>query len=146
LIICVTLIAIVGATGPAAAGQTPAGRAPADAPRPAAVPPSASELYDVSCVSAKDWVAVGVNDNAEDDQGGRALIQSWNGKAWKTVAAPIPKGGLSSRPTSFAGLWNGRAWTSGTIRWPSSTSNNYLVGVSCTAATSCLSWNLGTTP
>lgn len=137
------LIAIAGAAGPAAAGQTPAGRAPADAARPATVPPPASQLYDVSCVSAKDCVAVGVNDNAEANQGGDlALIQSWNGKAWKTVAAPIPKGGLwsslggvscstasacvavgyldsSDVQVPLAEIWNGRTWTRTSVTPPS---------------------------
>jgi hypothetical protein len=121
------------------------------------------ELEKVSCPAVAYCVAVGT---AASNTAGQALSDVWNGKSWTRhavtppasqkfdasltgVACPSVKScvavgygtGGSGRPgglTSFAEFWNGRSWTAGTIGWPKGTSNNYLVGVSCAAAKSCL--------
>ncbi len=47
-----------------------------------------STLVSVDCVSARDCVAVGQNDNRSDAV--VPLIERWNGKSWKVAAAPEP--------------------------------------------------------
>jgi hypothetical protein len=143
--------------GPATAGQIPASAAPAKAP------PPANQLFGVSCVSARYCVAVGVNENAEDSvKGGGALIQTWNGKTWKSVAPRAPKGALSAKLLSvscksagacvavgvyldssgdgvpLAETWNGRAWTPSAPAKPKGSVDGQLTGVSCAAAKSCV--------
>ena len=108
---------------------------------PAKAPPPADQLYGVSCPSANDCVAVGINENAETSGGG-ALIQSWNGRTWTSVAPKAPKGALSTDllgvscatakscvavglylnsggvGVPLAETWNGKTWTPGTPARP----------------------------
>ena len=141
--------------GPATASQTTASQTRA------ASPPPAKQLFGVSCVSSKYCVAVGLNQNAEGNRGG-GLIQTWNGKNWKTVAALTPKGGLSSEllgvscKTTTAcvavGLylnsggsgvplveaWNGRTWTPSAPPRPAGSQGGQLASVSCAGPKSCV--------
>jgi hypothetical protein len=142
---------------PATAGQLPATASPAKAP------PPANHLFGVSCVSSKYCVAVGVDENAEISvKGGGALIQTWNGKTWKSVAPKAPKGALSAEllgvscksatacvavgvylDGSGAGVplaetWNGKTWTPSAPATPKGSGGGQLLGVSCTAAKSCV--------
>jgi hypothetical protein len=116
------------------------------------------DLAGVSCVSARDCVAVGAS-------AGRVLIERWDGTAWRLQAAPSPHGeyGLNSvscvsaswcvavgekltgdssvhGAKSTAGgvlieQWNGRSWR---IRIAPTTSDGRLLGVSCGSATFCV--------
>jgi hypothetical protein len=117
----------------------------------------------VSCPSANDCVAVGVNANAADTgKGGGALIQTWNGTTWTSVAPKAPKGavtatllglscpsatdciavGTSGSDTAefaLADAWNGKTWTRMSVQPPASAKDDAdLIGVSCTAAKSCV--------
>ena len=130
---------------------------------PAKAPPPASQLYGVSCPSASDCVAVGIDENAEASvKGGGALIQAWNGKAWTSVAPKAPKGALSTEllgvscPTAkscvavglylngdgvgvpLAQTWNGKTWTPGEPARPAGSTGGQLDNVSCRTATSCV--------
>jgi hypothetical protein len=146
--------------GPATAAQRPAAASPAGA---AKAPPPANVLFGVSCVSSKYCVAVGVNENAEESvKGGGALIQTWNGKTWKSVAPKAPKGAMSAQlldvscrsvtacvavgdylnaggtGVPLAEIWNGRTWTPTAPATPKGSSGGQLLGVSCAAAKSCV--------
>jgi hypothetical protein len=145
---------------PATAAQRPAAASPA---KTAKAPPPANQLYGVSCASSKYCVAVGLNENAEGSvKGGGALIQTWNGKTWKSVAPKAPKGaqsaellgvscksavacvavGLYLNPSGnavpLAEIWNGKTWTPTAPATPKGSSGGQLLGVSCAAAKSCV--------
>lgn len=149
--------ASVTVAGPATATTT---AAPAKAAKAA---PPANELFGVSCVSSKHCVAAGLNENAETSvKGGGALIQTWNGKSWSTVAPKAPTGALSAtllgvsctsttacvavgvylNPSGFgvplAERWNGRTWTPSAPPRAAGSSFGQLNGVSCTSAKSCV--------
>jgi hypothetical protein len=138
---------------------------------PAKAPPPANQLYGVSCPSANDCVAVGINENAEATvKGGGALIQTWNGKAWSSVAPKAPKGALStdllgvscatakscvavglylnSRDAGvpLAETWNGKRWTPGTPARPAGSTGGQLDNVSCRTAKSCVAVGSYDTP
>jgi hypothetical protein len=115
-------------------------------------------LAGVSCVSARDCVAVGTSS-------GRVLIERWNGTAWHLQAAPSPHGeyelhsvscvsatwcvavgekraGDSSahgakwtRGRVFIEQWNGRSWR---VQLAPTTSDGRLLGVSCGSAKFCV--------
>jgi len=128
---------------------------------PAKAPPPANQLYGVSCPSANDCVAVGINENAETSGGG-ALIQSWTGKTWTSVAPKAPKGALSTDllgvscatakscvavglylnsggvAVPLAETWNGKTWTPGTPARPKGSTGGQLDNVSCRTAKSCV--------
>src|SRR6202012_2053172 len=96
------------------------------------------------------------------DTGGGALVQTWNGKIWKSVAPKAPKGahsamlsGVSCKSLTppvavgeylnagdatvpLAETWNGRTWTPSAPATPKGSSGGQLVGVSCAAAKSCV--------
>jgi hypothetical protein len=145
---------------PATAAPRPAAASPAGA---AKAPPPANQLFGVSCVSSRYCVAVGLNENAEESvKGGGALIQTWNGKAWKSVAPKAPKGALSAQllgvsckspiacvavgdylnaggnGVPLAEIWNGKTWTPTAPATPKGSSGGQFLGVSCAAAKSCV--------
>lgn len=118
----------------------------------------------MSCPSANDCVAVGINENAETSGGG-ALIQSWTGKTWTSVAPKAPKGALSTdllgdscatakscvavgsydTPAGSAALaeaWNGASWTMARPPEPKGSVTGELLKVSCPSATDCLAVGL----
>lgn len=153
----IALTAMLGVAGPATAGQIPATASPAKAP-----PPS-NQLFGVSCVSSKYCVAVGINRNAENSvKGGGALIQTWNGKTWRSVAPKAPKEaqsaqllGVSCKSATacvavgdylnaggngvpLVETWNGKTWTASAPATPKGSSGGQLLGVSCAAAKSCV--------
>jgi hypothetical protein len=104
----------------AVAGPATAGQRPTTAPPAKAVKPPANQLYGVSCPSANDCVAVGVNANAADTgKRGRALIQTWNGTTWTSVA-------------------HGRTWTRLRPPEPKGRVTGELEKVSCPSATDCI--------
>lgn len=153
--------ASVAVASPATAGQTPTSASPAKA---AKAPPPANQLFGVSCVSStsKYCVAVGVNENAESVKGGGALVQTWNGRTWRSAAPKAPKGALaanlfdvscrsatacvavgvylngSGTGVPLAETWNGRTWTPGSPARPAGSAGGQLNGVSCAAAKSCV--------
>ena len=136
---------------------------------PAKAPPPANQLYGVSCPSANDCVAVGINENAETSGGG-ALIQSWTGKTWTSVAPKAPKGALSTDllgvscatakscvavglylnsggvAVPLAETWNGKTWTPGTPARPKGSTGGQLDNVSCRTAKSCVAVGSYDTP
>jgi hypothetical protein len=162
------LIALTAMLGVAA--STAVASSATAAPRPAAVSPPpppptlpATQLFDVSCLSSKYCVAVGTNsDAAISAKGDGALIQTWNGKTWKTVVPKAPTGG---RATQLHGVscksatacvavgvylnhsgttvplietWNGTTWTSSTTALPKGSIGSQFLSVSCAAAKSCV--------
>jgi hypothetical protein len=162
-LIALTAMLGVAASAAVATPATAAQRAAAASPaKTAKAPPPANQLFGVSCVSSKYCVAVGLNENAGHGvTGGGALIQTWNGKTWKSVAPKAPKGAQSASlfavscksPTAcvavgdylhagatvpLAETWNGRTWTPSAPAMPKGSSGGQLVGVSCAAAMSCV--------
>ncbi len=157
----IVVLAAVFATAFATAAMGAA--APASSAAVSATPPVTADnhLYGVSCVSRSDCVAVGLDQRAFDNRGG-PLLQTWNGKTWKTVTAPIPAAGtagqldgvscksaafcvavglyLNKADTSIplAETWNGRSWTPVTLPTPAGATGVILTGVSCATAASCL--------
>jgi hypothetical protein len=119
----------------------------------------ADDLAGVSCVSAKDCVAVGANANG-DEENGSPLAETWNGTKWKTVSVKLPSGasggsltGVSCKSATYcvavgsyvkgssqfvlADTWNGKTWTPAEPAAPEG-SLTALSGVSCATAKSCL--------
>jgi hypothetical protein len=119
-----------------------------------------SLLDAVPCPTVRQCAVVGYVSSGPET--GSPLIESWNGKAWKRVAAPSPAagpaGGLlsgvscassvscvavgekfgTSKETGFAQSWNGRAWTLASVPWAKGTANSILTGVSCPAQKDCV--------
>jgi hypothetical protein len=159
----IALSALLGCAGSLAAASpaTAATATAATAASAAKAPPPATELYGVSCPAAKHCVAVGFNQNAELSGGG-AVIDSWNGKGWSSVAPKAPKGALSSEllgvscrsaaacvavglylnhsgnAVPLAETWTGRSWTPGAPALVKGAVGGQLDGVSCASAKSCV--------
>jgi hypothetical protein len=126
----------------------------------AATAPAASYnwLNGVSCLSAKDCVAVGTKDSSS---GYEPVAEQWNGKTWKTLTVKLPAGGADAqlfgvscasgkcvavgdftvKGTSDLGLaetWNGASWSGVKVTEPPGASAFALLGVSCAAADHCV--------
>jgi hypothetical protein len=147
LIAAVTVLGLTAATGVLSAS--------------AASPPGARELLSVSCVTARNCLAVGFDHNALKGAGG-PLAETWNGTAWRTVAVKLPKGATSGildgvscvsaarcvavgsyydkgsgKGSALAETWNGRTWTPAQLPAPARPDAS-LSGVSCKSAASCV--------
>jgi hypothetical protein len=118
-------------TGGAAATSLAAGLAVATPATQALAATTNRLIFDMATVSAKNVWAVGLQFSGTVDQ---ALIEHWNGKAWKTVTSPDPGGAghdnqlfgviaTSARNAWAVGTyavgsvqhtlilrWNGKAW------------------------------------
>lgn len=153
----VTGAASVVIASPALASQARTGAVTVSASAPA----PANELFGVSCVSPKDCVAAGNDQDAHGNEGG-PLVETWNGKAWKAVAVKLPGNAISgelfgvscksanacvavglylnSSDTGFglAETWNGKAWAASTLPSPKGSVGIELNGVSCATAKSCV--------
>ncbi len=128
---------------------------------PAGAPPAARELLGVSCVTARNCLAVGIDHNARPGAGG-PLAETWNGATWRTVGVRLPPGATagvlsgvscvsaarcvavgssydkgSGRGFALADTWNGRAWTPVQLPGPGGADAS-LSGVSCKSAASCV--------
>jgi hypothetical protein len=131
-----------------AASAAPAAAARTGSPRPASLTTS-GQLNGVAAVSASDVWAVGGTGNG-------ALIEHWNGTAWKQVPSPAPAGSSLSgvAATSASDVWavggtgngaliehwNGTAWKQVPSPAPAGSS---LSGVAATSATNV--WAVGET-
>ena len=116
------------------------------------------DLNTVSCPSARYCVAVG---ESATTAGSSVLVDSWNGRTWREMAAQPPggfehaelkgvwctsaancvavgRGSGASGLTGFTELWNGRTWRSARVAWPRGAANSGLVGVSCVSAKRCV--------
>jgi hypothetical protein len=110
---------VLGAALPAAAAPAPAPAAAAPTTAPAGTTVRASSGVDlyidtlskISCGSAKACLAIGLYDNYRSGSDA-PIAEAWNGKSWRSVAVPEPKGALAGDTT--------------------------LSAVSCKSATSCL--------
>jgi hypothetical protein len=125
-------------------------------------PPGATDvlLNGVSCSSATACAAVG---SYRDSTGTRfALAESWNGTAWSIETTPNTTGGSESglsgvsctsatacsavgsyvnstgTQVTLAEVWNGTSWTIQKTPNPTGGTGSRLLGVSCTAATTCV--------
>jgi hypothetical protein len=151
------LAAVLCATAAAAA---PVSAATATAARAAAAPSTARELLDVACATAKNCLAVGIDQNAFKGAGG-PLAERWNGTTWRTIAVKLPAGatggGLgriscarathcvavgfydkgSGNQFALADTWNGSTWTPAQPPAPGG-QNTALNGVSCKSVTRCV--------
>jgi hypothetical protein len=143
----VTLATVVGVTAAAA-------------PAKAAAPPTARELLGVSCRTAANCVAVGVDQNAFKGMGG-PLAEKWNGRAWQTIAVKLPAGATggalgriscvsathcvavgffdkgAGNQFALAETLNGSSWTPSQPPAPGG-ENTALSGVSCKSPTDCV--------
>jgi len=126
-----------------------------------------NELNGVSCLSAKDCVAVG--ERLVANVGSFPLAEQWNGKNWRVLPVKLPAGSkdeanlsaVSCRPGGcvavggyapihdlYAGpgavpavlveSWNGTRWSLDKVSLPSGTVNAGLWAVSCLTARDCL--------
>jgi hypothetical protein len=115
-----------------------------------------SFLYSVSCTSADFCAAVGYNSSGDN-------AETWNGSTWTAQPTPTPAGGSSLDlksvscvtpdscetvgwyfSSTFAQLtvaekWNGTAWKLQTTPNGVNSTDNSLLGVWCTSASSCTS-------
>ena len=113
-----------------------------------------SFLYSVSCTSADFCEAVGYNSSGDN-------AETWNGSTWTAEPTPTPAGGSSLDllgvscvtpdscetvgwyfSSTFAQLtvaekWNGTAWAVQTTPNAASSTDNSLLGVWCSSASSC---------
>lgn len=152
------LLALAAALSGTAAAALPAWAAATAGA--AAVPPAADELLGVSCVTAKDCLAVGIDRNARTGAGG-PLAETWNGTTWRIVGVKLPRGatggnlrGVScvsagrcvavgsyrtggSSEFALADIWNGEAWAPARLPAAGGASTS-LDGVSCKSAASCV--------
>jgi hypothetical protein len=122
-----------------------------------AAPPVADRLTGVACLSAKNCVAVGTNENKF-----APLAEAWNGSAWRTTAVPLPVKGSNaslyavSCPAFKSGVhcvavgsfitpgnrsfgliasWNGTSWSTKQAPGPVGTR---LESVSCPTVNNCV--------
>lgn len=134
---------------------------PAAPPAPAAV--AAVSAYNwlngVSCLSARNCVAVGASYSST--VGALPLAEQWNGKAWKTLAVKLPAGGVGGQlygvscrsgkcvavgdfttkgSTDFglAETWNGARWSGVKVTEPHGATMASLLAVSCAATDHCI--------
>ncbi len=148
-----TASALAAAACATVAAAGPASAAPAPAP--------ARELFSVSCVTAKNCLAVGITWGTRTKPSS-PLAETWNGKTWRTVGVTLPRGatggglsgvscvtagrcvavggygtGGSSSEYALADVWNGRAWTPARLPAAGGASTS-LDAVSCRSAASCV--------
>lgn len=141
----------------AAACATVAAAGPASA---APAPAADHKLFGVSCVTAKNCLAVGAEWNALKRADG-PLAETWNGTTWRMAGVRLPRGATrgilfgvscvsatrcvavgsygtgSSSEFALADIWNGKAWTP--ARLPAAGgARTSLDGVSCKSAASCV--------
>ncbi|MFZ0667986.1 MAG: hypothetical protein WAM97_19730 [Acidimicrobiales bacterium] len=112
-------------------------------------------LYDVTCLTNTDCIAVGGGEIASDTDG---FAEQWNGRSWTVMQSPPGSGALESVSCTSAtaciavgvtdeetGLvplaesWNGTAWT--VMNLPSvgaGSEDTQLYSVSCGSASSCV--------
>jgi subtilisin family serine protease len=139
-----------------------------ETPSPTGEEGKSGELFDVSCASATECIAVGkklvpVEGNPKSFNG-TSFAERWNGTSWSIISAPVPSGATESRlenvscpstsfclatgyftksgtSSPFSAKWDGSKWTVVNVAIPSdSKSTNYmkLNGISCVSSTSCL--------
>jgi hypothetical protein len=128
----------------------------------AAAPAGAANimLYDVSCASATNCVAVGLSDDDTQTRG-FGFAELWNGKSWTAHKAATPKGDIESflfgvscvaagrciavgsagsatavRATALS--LNGRAWTAQHVPGPGKGVSADFAAVSCPKADECV--------
>ncbi|HSH39568.1 MAG TPA: hypothetical protein VK993_12355 [Chthoniobacterales bacterium] len=133
-------------------------------PSPSAGPPGSArnaELSSVTCVSAADCWAVGINYEAEPEFS-RTLVLRWNGSAWSAVPSPnLSRGNLlngvsctstsdcwavgyhaTNRPArTLTEHWDGTSWTIVPSADVSGKQLNILSSVSCLSGVDC--WAVG---
>jgi hypothetical protein len=122
-------------------------------------------LTSVSCVWAKDCVAVGFNYTANNSASGAPITALWNGSGWRAIPVPLPAGSLGAQLTSvsckpgaclatgtyriaggrdfpLAASWTGHGWTFTKPPVPaggiSAVRSAYPNAVSCASASSCV--------
>ena len=112
---------------------------------------SATDLLDVSCVSATACTAVGRNGNGSDTW--KTAVKSWNGKSWSVQSSPGPKPSALSGVSCLAASWCQAVGAKGaqplTEKWDGHTwsivanpvkdaASAELNEVSCVSRTSCV--------
>jgi hypothetical protein len=134
---------------------------------PATAAPAARDLFSVSCLTAKNCLAVGQDSNLLRPVGG-PLAETWNGAAWKVVPVRLPAGatggGLGQvtcltttncravgfyatggRQFPLYNTWNGKAWTP--ARLPGIAGRyTALEGITCLSSAFCVTVGAYTTP
>ncbi len=129
---------------------------------PAASGGTADFLEWVSCITAKACAATGFYVPTGNSNGEVALAEVWNGTSWKAFKPPTPATSFSNLDAVscasahfclavggylgakggpvLADLWTGSSWHQVSITQPAPTTGwfNFINGVSCTSATSCV--------
>src|SRR5262249_47740377 len=128
-----------------------------------APPGSFSLLESVSCNTATSCFAVGA-----DLDTGKALVEHWNGSAWKVVSVPSPPAqdlveltsvscasasscyavGETQKfdtQTALIEHWNGATWSLVPPPALAGTDGSALIGVDCSSATACVAVGFSTT-
>ncbi len=123
-----------------------------------------SNLYAVSCTSAKACTAVGHYDNAKGLP--QALVERWNGTSWRLQATPaagirswftgvscsspnacIAVGyywpGLYGNTSPLAEAWNGMSWHAQKVPFPTGSNTGVFAAVSCTKGDACTATGTG---
>jgi hypothetical protein len=147
------LIALAAVLGATATGVLPASAGTA------ATLTAARELTGVSCLTARNCLAVGFDRHAFKGAGG-PLAETWNGTTWRTVGVGLPQGATAGilsgvscvsgahcvavgsydkggKEFALAATWNGTAWRTARLPAPGG-ANASLSGVSCKSAGSCV--------
>jgi hypothetical protein len=125
-------------------------------PNPAGA--TSSQLNGVACASSQTCIAVGSSTGASETV---TLAETWNGTTWADVTTPNPDGASSSQlnglacqavascmavgsstdasgtTTTLGETWNGVTWAIDTTANKTESSDNELLAISCTSATSC---------
>jgi hypothetical protein len=106
-----------------------------------------SDLFDVSCTSARDCAAVG----GTGPEGDLTLAEAWNGSKWRVTTTPsLPAGsqeyGVSCKARQcvaigrgmLAELWRSGSWRQIQVRRPSHFAAGELNDVSCASPSFCV--------
>jgi hypothetical protein len=147
----IAVVTVLGATVTGVVGASAGTAAP---------PPPARDLLGVSCVTARNCLAVGIDYSALKGWGG-PLAETWNGTSWRTVGVRLPQGATAGilhgvscvsagrcvavgsydkgggRSFALADAWNGKAWALSRLPAPDGAYAS-LSAVSCTSAASCV--------
>jgi hypothetical protein len=128
-------------------------------PIPSPAGSTLTDLYEVSCISTTECIAIGLYRNSSGVD--LALAERWNGSSWSLMTIPNPTGTKATILTNIkctsstmciavgtyenssgtmvplVETWNGAEWVIGSISAPTGATYASLSGLSCTSSTAC---------